>query len=130
MRRKIILTVFIILLINCILGVDLPFSLKNISSRSMTENLPDNEYLSPLIQTSDGYAVDVVLRGEFPLNDLPESSSRVVRYGNLTTMRLPVSELTALENISGIEEIYPSIKSEELLDISTSDQMSGANYAG
>ncbi|MDP8322060.1 MAG: S8 family serine peptidase [Candidatus Stygibacter australis] len=130
MRRKIILTVFIILLINCILGVDLPFSLKNISSRSMTENLPDNEYLSPLIQTSDGYAVDVVLRGEFPLNDLPESSSRVVRYGNLTTMRLPVSELTALENIAGIEEIYPSIKSEELLDISTSDHMSGASYAG
>ena len=130
MRSKIILVVFLILMINYIQGVNLPFALKYLSSRSMSTEMTDNDYLSPLIQTDDGYAADLVIRGEFLLSDLPESSSRVVRYGNLTTLRLPVSELTALENIDGIETIYPSFKTEELLDISTSDQMSGSNYAG
>jgi len=130
MRGKIILTVFVIFMINYIQGVNLPFALKYLSSRSIPVEMAENDYLSPLIQTDNGYAADLVLRGEFSLSNLPAGSSRVIRYGNLTTLRLPVSELTALENIEGIEEIYPSIQSQELLDISTSDQMSGASYAG
>lgn len=129
MRAKIIL-ILIVLMVNFIYAVNLPFVLQYLNERNMTTVLPENNYLSPLIETEIGTAIDIVISGEFALGDLPESSDRIQRYDRLTTLRIGVADLSALENISGIEAIYPSLRTEELLDISTSDQMSGSNYAG
>jgi minor extracellular serine protease Vpr len=130
MKRRILFLVISLVVINCLNGYELPFVLGSLSEQEMRNDLPVNDYLSPLIPIESGYAIDLVIKGEFDLEELPASSLRTYRYGELTTLRLPVADLAALETIAGIEEIYPSFKTEELLDISTSDHTSGSNYAG
>ena len=127
MRLRILLV--IILITVAIYGSELPFELRYMADNELQGDIGDNSFLSSLHNLRTGYGVDVILKGEFELDLLPESAERINRWQDFTTLRLPVEQLRELEKIAAIE-IYPSIKSELLLDISTSDHTNGSNYAG
>ncbi|MCF7920416.1 MAG: S8 family serine peptidase [Candidatus Cloacimonetes bacterium] len=127
---KLRLIIIFILFIWLLSGSQLPFELRYLAENEVRGNLSQSSYLSPLVETREGYAAEVILKGDFPLSELPENASRIARWHEFTTLILPLSELKELEDITGVEEIYPSLQSEILLDVSTSDHMSGNYYAG
>jgi minor extracellular serine protease Vpr len=128
--RRILIIIFLLISLARLCGAELPLVLRYLSENEGQVEWESNELICPMIKMEYGLGVEVILRGDFLLSSLPERSERIHRYGELTTLLLPLSSLVELENIAGIEEIYPNTKSEALLDISTSDHMNGSYYGG
>ncbi len=130
MKKRLVLILLFCIVATFVMGAELPFILRYLNENEIRRDMSESELISGLIPMDGGWGVDVILKGDFPQADLPVESERLHRYGDLTTLRLPLTVLDKLESIEGVEAIYPSIASMELLDISTSDHMNGSVYGG
>ncbi len=83
----------------------------------------------------------VMVRGESMINlivkgDVSEGILRANgvepggRIGDIRSIRIPTDQIDVLDEIPGVEAVYPSKRYDLLLNESTSDLMSGSNYAG
>ncbi len=119
MRKHFRFLVFIIFTFTCLAALDLSM-----------ENSPLTPVQRPAMVRGESM-INLIIKGDVPESILQaydiESGGRV---GDIQTIRISTDRLDVLDRIPGIETIYPCKRHELLLDDSTSDLLSGSNYAG
>ena len=101
-----------------------------LTAEENTENTILNEIPIFVRDNITSSEFSLILKGDIKRERLESIGCKVgSQIAGFTTIKIPKDKLNRLQEIPEIM-IYPSIPDEPLLDISTSDYMTGANYGG
>lgn len=129
MKKKVVLMIIsVFCFFACI--AELPYELRSMLKGDIRSDAVFESHLSNFREINGDLAVDVIITGSIDTDELPAESKRVFQWEGITTARVKLKDLNKLNDIEGINSIHPGMKSELLLDISTSDHMNGSIYGG